>query len=359
MRNVSPDQLKQLLKALGAESPELLQVITKSLPDVSQTYVNRPMTRYAFSFMQNDGAFFSDKVFPNLTVDDQTGIFWTIPKGTFTRDEMRMRADMARAREIDWSLGNDTYRVDPWALRLPIPDRLMRFNQLPFSVQQFATRMLMQQARMRRDRAFAAAFLTTGVWGRDIAGNTSASVDGTSVRQWSDPASTPLQDIAALSTLFQLDTEGTRPNRLLLGRQVWDALKNHPQILDRLNRGQTSGPAQITLADVAGLFELERIVIADTIVNTANEGQAVTDSFIVGKIGLLYYATDTPQMMEPTAGLTLSWKGIGDGSANDFGVNIEQYRLPDIKATWFETNMGFGHKKVSAAHGTFLNTLVA
>lgn len=342
--------------------PELLAAvewIQKNTPDASQTYVNKPLTNYAFSFLSNLDTSFSDKVFPNLPVDEQTGIFWTLPKGIESTDEMRMRAPLTEAREFDWSLGQDTYRVEPWALKNIIPLELERNNQVPFSIQQLVTRLLTKKARLRRDRAFAAAFLTTGVWGVDITGNTSASVHGTSVRQWNDPASTPIEDIAEMSTAQQVLTEGQRPNRLLIGRRVWDKLKNHPQILDRINRGQTNGAAQIRLADVAALFELDRIIIADTMVNTAKEGQPAAIDFIVNKVGLLYYATDTPQMMEPTAGLTLSWRGLGNGTANNFGMSIETYRVPQIKGLHVECNMAFGHKKVSASHGTYIQSLVA
>jgi hypothetical protein len=345
--------------------PELLAAVDwvqKNMPDASQVYVNKPLTNYAFSFLSNLDTSFSDKVFPNLPVDEQTGIFWTLPKGIESTDEMRMRGPLSEAREFDWSLGQDNYRADPWALKNIIPLAMERNSQVPFSIQQLVTRLLVKKARLRRDRAFAAAFLTTGVWGLDITGNTAMSTvatGGTTVRQWDNPASTPIEDIAELATTQQVATEGQRPNRLLIGRRVWDKLKNHPQILDRLNRGQTDGAARISLADVAALFELERIIIADTMVNTANEGQAAAIDFIVNKVGLLYYATDTPQMMEPTAGLTLSWRGLGNGTANNFGMSIETYRIPTVKGLHVECNMAFGHKKVSAAHGTFLTSLVA
>jgi hypothetical protein len=342
--------------------PELLAAVDwvqKNMPDVSQMYVNKPLTNYAFSFLSNLDTSFSDKVFPNLPVDDPTGIFWTLPKGIQSTDEMRQRAPLTEAREFDWSLGQDTYRVDNWALKNIVPLEMERNGQIPFSVQQLMTRLLVGKASLRRDRAFAAAFLTTGVWGLDITGNTAASVPGTSVRQWDNPASTPIEDIAELATLQQIATEGQRPNRLLIGRRVWDKLKNHPQILDRLNRGQTDGAARIDLRTVAALFELEQIIIADTMFNSANEGQAASLDFIVNKVGLLYYATDTPQMMQPTAGLTLSHRGLGNGTANNFGMSIETYRIPTIKGLHVECNMAFGHKKVSAAHGTFLSALVA
>jgi hypothetical protein len=342
--------------------PELLAAVDwvqKNMPDPSQLYVNKPLTNYAFSFLSNLDTSFSDKVFPNLPVEEQTGIFWTLPKGLMSTDEMRQRGPLSEAREFDLAIGQDTYRADPWALKAVIPILAERNSQVPFSLQQLFTRALVEKARLRRDRAFAAAFLTTGVWGLDITGNTSASVHGTSVRQWNDPASTPIEDIAELSTLQQVATEGRRPNKLLIGRRVWDKLKNHPQILDRLNRGQTTGPAQIRLADVAALFELDQIIIADTMVNTANEGQAAAIDFIVNKIGLLFYAPDTVSMMEPTAGVTISWRGMGNGTANNFGMSIETYRIPTVKGLHVECNMAFGHKKVSAAHGTFLTSLVA
>jgi hypothetical protein len=339
-------------------TPGQIEWIQKNLPDYSQSYVSTPLTNYVTAFTQDDSNFVSDRVFPNLAVRDQTGQFWTLPKGTFTRDEMKKRGPLSEAVQVDWAPGRDTYSVDPWAVKMLVPDMFLRGNRLPFDVQRVQAGILTKMALIRREREFAASFLGTSIWGKDIAGVAGAPTLGTSVRQWDQANSTPLEDIAYLMTLQQIATEGQRPNRMLLGRQVWDVLKNHPQILDRVNRGQTTGAAEVRKADVAALMELDEIVIADAVWNSANEGQAVVDQLIIGKVGLLYYATPTPQMMVPTAGLTLSWNGYLPGTS-DMGMAFETYRIPNVKGTHFELNWAFGFKKVSADHGTFLNTLVA
>ena len=81
--------------------------------------------------------------------------------------------------------------------------------------------------------------------------------------QWSDPASDPVGAILAASESMLV-----RPNTLVVGPQVLFALKNHPDIRERLK--YVSG-GSVTAAMLAGLFEVERVVVGEAMINAANE----------------------------------------------------------------------------------------
>ena len=92
--------------------------------------------------------------------------------------------------------------------------------------------------------------------------------------QWSDPASDPVGAILAASESMLV-----RPNTLVVGPQVLFALKNHPDIRERLK--YVSG-GSVTAAMLAGLFEVERVVVGEAMINAANRGKAMSLSRVWG-----------------------------------------------------------------------------
>lgn len=93
-------------------------------------------------------------------------------------------------------------------------------------------------------------------------------LSGTS--QWSDYAnSTPIDDIKAA-------LEGTliyRPNTLVFGQPAWSALSSHPHIVNAI-RGNLTDKGIVRREEVAELFEVSRILVGESFVNTQRPGQA-------------------------------------------------------------------------------------
>ena len=67
---------------------------------------------------------------------------------------------------------------------------------------------------------------------------------------------------------------GRMPNRLGLGINVFNALKVHPAILERVKYGgSTANPASVTENVLAQLFGVEKIVVLKSIMNNASMGE--------------------------------------------------------------------------------------
>jgi hypothetical protein len=81
---------------------------------------------------------------------------------------------------------------------------------------------------------------------------------------------------------------GYEPNKLVLGRPVFDALLDNPSIIDRIKYGQTPGDAAMARQDMlARLFGVDEVVVMNAVENTAKEGQSNSHSFIGGKVAML------------------------------------------------------------------------
>jgi hypothetical protein len=85
-----------------------------------------------------------------------------------------------------------------------------------------------------------------------------------------------------------LETPIIRPNTLIIGAAVWSVLKRHPKIIKSINKNLgDSGIA--TKEAVAELFELDRVLVGASYINSANKGQNISLSRIWGNsIALVY-----------------------------------------------------------------------
>jgi hypothetical protein len=140
---------------------------------------------------------------------------------------------------------------------------------------------------------------------------------------------------------------------------VYDALLDHPDIIDRIKYGQAGvgSPAMAGSDTLARLFNVDEVLVMNAVENTAKEGQSASHSFIGGKAALLVHAATSPGLMTPTAGYTFSWTGLLGSGAD--GNRIKSFRMEQIGCDRVEIDMSFDQKLVSADLGAFWRTVVA
>lgn len=334
--------------------------VRKSQPMPSQVYINVPLTNMSVAFVQSSDKFIARKVFPNIPTGPQGGTYFIYPKGTFTRDEMQKRAPGAPAAMMGHKPTTAQYLCDFYSVGHPLPDQTMANNQSPLKTDRAAMKLLARAAEMRLERHFATNFMTTGVW-TGIADKTgvAAAPGANQFLQWNNSASTPIKNVTDWASEMEINSDGFRPNIGVMGRPVWDQLKNHPEILDRINRGQTTGAAKVTLETVAALFELDAIYVAGAVWNSAIENATIVNSYVVGKTFLLAYVTDNPTIEEPSAGYTFGWQGMMGGGGSAFGTRIRKYRDEKILSDVMEIDAGFDMKAVCPEVGGFATAVVA
>jgi hypothetical protein len=326
-------------------------------PTVQSVHVNAPLTNISVAYIQKAEHFVADKVFPNVPVKKQSDRYYTYDRGYFNRDEMAIRAPGTESAGGHYKVDNTpTYFCDVWAFHHDIPDERRANADTVLEVDREATILCTQKGLIKKEREFASNYFTTGVWTTDITG-VSGTPGAGETKQWNDAASTPIEDIRAAKTVV-LKSTGFEPNTLTINQEVYDALMDHPDIVDRIKYGQTpGGPADVTTADLAQLFKVKKVLVMKAIYNTAAEGATNSHTFIGGKAALLSYAPETPGIMTPAAGYTFSWSGLMGAGA--YGTVISKMRAPLIKSDRVEIEMAMDHKVVSADLGYFFTTIVA
>jgi hypothetical protein len=324
-------------------------------PSRSDVHVDRPLTNISIAFMQRADNFIADRVFPVVPVAKQSDKYFTYDRGMFNRDEMKLRAPGTESAGATYKLSTDSYSADVWALHNDIADQVRANADSPLQLDREATEFLTVKGLIRKEKAWAATHFVTGAWTTERAGVASGPT-GTQFLRWDVAASTPIENVRSGASAMAVLT-GFRPNKMVIGRNVYDALLDHPDIVGRIDRGQTAGTAIVMRQNLAALFEMDEILVMDAIENSANEGATNVHAFIGGKHALLAYAAPNPGIMVPSAGYTFSWTGfLGAGA---LGTRIKRMRMEQLEADRIEIEMAFSQKKVAADLGSFFLNAVS
>lgn len=346
-------------------------------PTLSDVHVNALLTNLSLMYAQEESAFVARRVFPIVPVTKMSDRYLTYSRADFNRNTMRKRAPGTESAGGGYKIDNtQTYSVDVWSLHKDIDDQVRANADAILNLDMEATKWLVTQALISREVDWASNFFAAAAWNNSLTGVASAPVAGTSFIQWSDYAgSTPIQDVRAAKRQVQL-AGLQRPNKMVLGRPVFDTLCDHPDFIDRIKYGQTPGkPAQATLEAMAQLFELDEVLVMDAIINSGGESAGPdssatgtlnggeSNSFIGGasnlggKAALLVYTPSAPGIMTPGCGYTFSWTGYF--GATVAGERIKSFYIPQIESTRVEMDAAYAHKVVSKDLGLYFATAIA
>ena len=316
------------------------QVIQKYAPTAGDVHVNTPLSMISIAYLQNAMHFVA---FPNIPVTKQSDRYYTYDRGEFNRDEMQKRAPGTESAGGSYTLDNTpTYYADVYAFHKDIPDQVRNNSDAVLNPDREATEYVTHKALIKREKLWAAKHFINGVWT-----NNKTDADWQNATDGGEPIS----DIRTGKRTV-LESTGYEPNTLVLGKEVYDVLADNPDIIERVNAGQTPGnPAMGTLNAMATLFEIEKILVMKSIENTAKEGQTPVHSFIGGANALLCYSAPSPGLMTPSAGYTFSWTGAT--GAGDSGGRIKRFRMEEKESDRVEIQMSFDQKLVSADLGYF------
>ncbi|RWB66568.1 major capsid protein [Mesorhizobium sp.] len=337
-------------------------------PTASAVHVNRPLTNISIAYMQDAAGFVADRVFPNIPVLKQSDAYFRYDRSDFWRNQYQKRAPSTESAGSGWKIDNTpTYYAHVWSLHKDIDDQIRSNADSPLNMDRDATIWLSQQGMIAREVSWAASYFTTGLW-TGIDGSTgdvtgvSSGPTGNQVLQWNDASSNPISDVKAYNDKIHL-LNGLRGNKLVLGRQVWTQLSEHPDLIDRIK--YTSGnnsPAIVSRQAAAALFEIDEIAIMDGIQVTSAENPAfetsMTTSFIAGKQALLVYAAPQASLLQPSGGYTFSWTGYLPGQGS-MGQVISTFRMQQLKSDRVEGEMAYAQKLVAPTCGVFFASIIA
>lgn len=331
---------------------EIIQKAQGVILSPGDVHINSALTNFSLSYMQQATDFASTRLFPVIPVAKQSDTYWSFDPAQFRTNLMRKRAPATEAPIAGFTGSQEPYYAHVWALGHDIADQTRANADSAWNIDTMATQFLTQQALQNREAAFVENFLSPGVWTNERTGIPTGTPTATQFLQWSNPASTPIEDIRSGSRQIQRTT-GLRPNKLAVGRTTFDYLVDHPDIVDRVKYGQTpNGAALVNMQALAALFEVDEVVVTSAVSNT----DGVT-GFVFDNGALLVHSPNTPGLLTATAGATFSWTGYY--GANGYGGRIKKFRMEALNADRIEIQLAYDQRVTSPALGLFFNDAVA
>lgn len=332
-------------------------------PTSAALVYNQVLTDMSVAYVQDEGRFVADKVFPVIPCEHQAGQYIKYNRGDWFRDVAAERAPGTESTGMGYDLdANGTFFNRVYASHFDIDDQTRANYREPLDADRDGTKLVTTRLLLRREIAFAAAYFKTGIWtgtpgGGDITGV--AGVPGANqFKQWDQAGSTPIEDITnELLAMGQLT--GFEANVLILAPKVFNVLKQHPELLDRI---KYTSKGVLTSDLIASILTDDndkpmKVLVAKGIQNTAQKGVADAMAYIYPKAALLAYAAPSPAIMEPSAGYAFGWTGYEGAQA--YAPAISQFRMQHLKADRVEGEMAFDLELVASDLGAYFTAAVS
>lgn len=325
-------------------------------PLSSDVHISKPLNNILVAYMQSDEDYVADKVFPIVSVPNKTNEFFVFDKGDFFRDEAELRKPGTESGGSGYNLSTDTYVTKKYAFHTPINPETEDEADAPLKPREDATRFVGKKLQIKKEAEFLDNFFTTGIWNVDHQGVASGASDD-EVIKWSDYSnSDPIKDITAAARNIHRNT-GYQPNILVLGAAVYDELLQHETFMERIKYSQKGVINKDLLAQI---FDVEKVVVANGIINKAAKGATDDMDYMADEnSALLAYAAPNPGLYTPSAGYIFANKNFGRG-ASSIGTRV--YTIPTdllgLGSLRLEGEMEFDMKLVSAELGEFFYDLV-
>lgn len=284
---------------------------------------------------------------------DRGGKYPKWNKADMFRSEMQQVANNAPAPVGGLRLDTPgTYYAEGYSLKTFLSDKDKAESQV--DIEKGKIRWLVQQAKLAREKLYAAAAFATGLWTSNTEQTGKTSGPSTNeFLQFGDEASTPIKIIQDQILAVQLST-GFTPNMLVTNPVVDMALRRHPDILDlyKYTKGGLASRQQV--ADTLGVT---KIVVGRAVQNTAKEGQtSPTMARVFGNHILLAYVAETWTEEDPTAVAGFSWSDYDKVDAT--GAAIKRWREDDPEGDWLKAEMAIQYAIVANDLGVFLKDAV-
>jgi len=303
-------------------------------------YVDKPLEQVSIAY--KNAEYIAEKAFPKIMVTQETGLIYKKDFSNFAIKDLQ-RGDKSPSRQSGYNVDTDTtYRIVNYALHDVITKGMKDMAQAPMNPEADAVEDLTDILLLNKEYITAAKVFNTATF----SGYTEALSAGGSRDQWDDFAlSNPILDVTYAKGKIRTNSGVTSGIECIIGNAVWEALQNHPDLLDRMTVTSDKVVSEAIAAKVLGVDALH---VGKTVYNSANEGQTFTGGDVWGKYVLVYHK-GMPKLKTSAAVALI-----------DGGNYVRKWTDNDLRgATKVEVENAFECNALSARSAYLLSAVVA
>lgn len=285
----------------------------------------------------------ADKVLTPLTVSQKSGII-----GAYGNSHIRLSDDLMggeagakRAKPIERKI-DTTYLVETHGLEgIVTPDDYANVEK-PFDAEADEVAGLTHLVLTNKERAFSSQMFSTTVFSGRV------TTPGT---KYGSSSSDPLADIKTAQNAV-LDGCGMNPNAVVMSQKVFNTLKYHPQLADVLGY-KYNQVGSLSVQDIANAFNVDEIIIANAMYNSAKEGQSDSLSQIWADSILFYVKPKSAAKYQVSLGYSMKMGGL-------LGRQVYKYDMNNPPgSTGIIVQDSYQCKIVNVNAGYLLNSVLA
>lgn len=277
------------------------------------------LTNVCLSYFQNMAGFVAKKAFPIVPVPVSSAHYYEFDKGDLARDNMARKPEFGHVAPGIYGKRDKYYHCEVDQVITGV-DQISSLDYqragapAVIDPRRGKTRWVAEQMNIHLERVWAGKYFNPDSWAHVYEGAGSGSLGEGQFYCFDSENSDPVTFFSKIRNRMLL--AGLRkPNKMVLGANVYVALTVNPSILERIKyQGSEANPANVTANVLAQLFGLEEVIIAEGVYNSAPVGAADQMEFICDPDSvLLVYAANAPSIDEPSAGYTFTWDMLGNG----------------------------------------------
>jgi len=324
------------MKMNSLQMSELAKIGRMNFTNPSKGDVHTNSVLSGVSVMYKNDSYIADQVLPVVPVKKESDLYYTYTRNW--RLPVALRAAGAEAAEVEWNVGSDTYSCIEYALKDLLPDRVRNNADKPLSMDADTTENLTDLIQLGREKRVADVVFTSGNHG------STSALSGTN--QWDDYAgSDPIGDVrTAMNTVHA--ASGKLPNTMVMGREVFIKLLDHPDVLERIKYTQKG---KITSQILASLFEVDKILVGNALYDSSTVDASESLGYIWGKSVALIYAQQSPGLKKVSYGYQFQSRGF----------RTKKWREEGRDGDFFESGEIRDEKIVATSCGYLYTTVVS
>ena len=310
------------------------------MPDLKEVHVDAALTNVSIEF--GVGTFMAERLAPSIDVLKQSDKYFIIDVlREVLRQQATNRAPGTKAEVVDRRVTTDTYSADDHALSKALPDEIVQNADNAIAQEISSVEFLSRMLGVDREIVLK-VILDAGLTNTAAASAASDATGG-----WDQDTSDPIADVKSATKSIR-DALGVQPNVIGMDIDVFEALQDHPLIVDRIKyTSSPNQPAIVNTTTLAQLFNVAEIAVASIKKNTAAKGAAASLSAVWSDTVYIEFV-ERLGIESNSAAQTFAWNGM-PGAVG--GRKVSRWRDDDRGAEMFRLNHYYDQKVVTAGAG--------
>ena len=296
------------------------------MPLKNTLHVDQQLSNVSIKYTNKN--FVAKELFPSVPVKKDSDLYRVYDRN-FKLPETA-RASSGMAREWDFQVSTSSYVLQQHSLKAYVSDRDVENYDIS-SLMADQTENLTDTIMLRMEQSVA-SLITTTSW--------SQSTTLTAAQQWN--GTTTANPIVQFDTGtgVVLHQSGNMPNVALVPWASLIAAKNNTQVIERIK--YTS--ADITPAMIAGLFDMQKLLVPKAVIDSAADGLAASVAALYNDNVLIAYVADSPGPLKASAGYIFQ---------NSIPM-VKRWRSEERQSECVEVNLHYAAKVISSLSGYLL-----